>query len=67
MRDVVARSPSQAGVPHNRPSDPTALQDVFFPIGGPHVGKATVALEVSSDNTILDDLWIQLTGARMPA
>jgi hypothetical protein len=46
------------GVPHNQASDPTALQDVFFRIGGPHVGKATVALEVNSDNTILDDLWI---------
>jgi hypothetical protein len=46
------------GVPHNQPSDPTALQDVFFRVGGPHVGKATVALEVNSDNTILDDLWV---------
>ncbi|HEY2639947.1 MAG TPA: adenylyl cyclase, partial [Streptosporangiaceae bacterium] len=39
------------GVPHNQASDPTALQDVFFRVGGPHVGKATVALEVNSDNT----------------
>jgi hypothetical protein len=46
------------GRPHNQPSDPPALQDVFFRVGGPHVGKATVALEVNSDNTILDDLWI---------
>ncbi len=46
------------GVPHNQPSDPTALQDVFIRVGGPHAGKATVALEVNSDNTILDDLWI---------
>jgi hypothetical protein len=46
------------GVPHNQASDPTALQDVFFRVGGPHVGKATVALEVNRDNTILDDLWI---------
>ena len=46
------------GLPHNQASDPTALQDVFFRVGGPHVGKATVALEVNSDNTILDDLWI---------
>jgi hypothetical protein len=46
------------GVPHNQPSDPTGLQDVFFRVGGPHVGKATVALEVNSNNTILDDLWI---------
>ena len=46
------------GVPHNQPSDPTGLQDVFFRVGGPHIGKATVALQVNSDNTILDDLWI---------
>ena len=46
------------GVLHDQASDPTALQDVFFRVGGPHVGKATVALEVNSDNTILDDLWI---------
>ena len=38
-------------------SDPTALQDVFFRIGGPHVGKATTSLEVNSDDTILDDIW----------
>jgi len=38
-------------------SDPTALQDVFFRIGGPHVGKATTSLEVNSDHTILDDVW----------
>jgi hypothetical protein len=38
-------------------SDPTALQDVFFRIGGPHVGKATTSLEVNSDHTLLDDVW----------
>jgi hypothetical protein len=37
--------------------NPTALQDVFFRIGGPHVGKATVSLEVNSDNVILDNIW----------
>jgi hypothetical protein len=39
------------------PADPTGLQDVFFRIGGPHAGKATVSLEVNSDNVILDDIW----------
>ncbi|MGN6444605.1 adenylyl cyclase [Amnibacterium sp.] len=38
-------------------ADPTALQDVFFRIGGPHVGKATTSLEVNSDHVILDDIW----------
>jgi hypothetical protein len=41
----------------SNPNDPTAIQDVFFRIGGPHVGKATVSLEVNSDNVILDDTW----------
>jgi hypothetical protein len=39
------------------PNDPTALHDVFFRIGGAHVGKATVSLEVNADNTILDNIW----------
>jgi hypothetical protein len=38
-------------------SDPAALQDVFFRIGGAAAGKAQVSLEVNSDNTILDDIW----------
>jgi hypothetical protein len=46
------------GVPRARPSDPTALQDVFVRVGGPHVGKATDSLLVNTDYTILDDLWI---------
>lgn len=39
------------------PDDPTALQDVFFRIGGPQIGKATVSLEVNSDHVILDNIW----------
>jgi hypothetical protein len=39
------------------PADPTALQDVFFRIGGPHPGRATVSLEVNSDDVLLDDIW----------
>jgi len=39
------------------PSDPTTLHDVYFRIGGPHEGKATVALQVNSDNVLLDDIW----------
>src|ERR1035437_3923009 len=39
------------------PSDPTTLSDVYFRIGGAHVGKATLSLEVNSDNVILDNIW----------
>ena len=38
-------------------SDPSALQDVFFRIGGAEAGQANVSLSVSSNNTILDDIW----------
>lgn len=50
----------QVGTPHAKksdPSNPTTLHDVFFRIGGPHVGKATVSLEVNSDNVLLDHTW----------
>ncbi|MEO7234147.1 MAG: adenylyl cyclase [Lapillicoccus sp.] len=36
---------------------PTGIQDVFFRIGGPHAGSATVALQVNSDHVVLDDIW----------
>ncbi|HEX6552354.1 MAG TPA: adenylyl cyclase [Ktedonobacteraceae bacterium] len=38
-------------------SDPTALHDVFFRIGGAKQGRATNSLVVNSDNVILDDIW----------
>jgi hypothetical protein len=38
-------------------NDPTALHDVFFRIGGAHVGRAAVSLEVNADNVILDNIW----------
>jgi len=38
-------------------SDPTALQDVFFRIGGAQLGKATNSLVVNSNNVILDNIW----------
>lgn len=46
------------GRPHDGAADPVALQDVFFRIGGPHVGKASLALEVNTDHAVLDDLWV---------
>jgi hypothetical protein len=38
-------------------SDPPAIQDVFFRIGGAEAGKATTSLVVNSANVILDDIW----------
>jgi hypothetical protein len=41
----------------NVSSDPSALTDVFFRIGGAEPGRATNSLVVNSDNVILDDIW----------
>ncbi|WP_426593676.1 adenylyl cyclase [Cellulomonas sp. McL0617] len=38
-------------------SNPTAVQDVFFRIGGEHVGKATNSLVVNTNQTIVDHTW----------
>jgi hypothetical protein len=45
------------GKSHSDAADPTGISDVFFRIGGAHVGKATTSLVVNSDNVILDDIW----------
>jgi hypothetical protein len=51
----------QVGTGHprsdNDASDPSAIQDVFFRIGGAEPGSATISLLVNSDNVILDDIW----------
>jgi hypothetical protein len=40
------------------PSNPTTLSDVYFRVGGPHIGKADVALEVNSDHVLIDHTWV---------
>jgi hypothetical protein len=42
----------------NDPSNPTTLSDVYFRVGGPHIGKADVALEVNRDNVLIDHTWV---------
>jgi hypothetical protein len=55
QRAANGQGPSRAG--WSDAANPTGLQDVFFRIGGPYVGKATVSLEVNSDHVVLDDIW----------
>ena len=45
------------GVGHSDPLNPTTLNDVYFRVGGPHVGKAETSLEVNSDNVLIDHIW----------
>jgi hypothetical protein len=40
-------------------NNPTLLADVYFRVGGPHIGKVTgAALEINSDNVIIDHTWV---------
>jgi hypothetical protein len=57
---VLLRIGKQHSEKHWRKSDggnPTTLNDVYFRIGGPHVGRAEVTLEVNSDDVLLDHIW----------
>ena len=40
------------------PANPTTLSDVYFRVGGPHIGKADTALEVNSDDVLIDHTWV---------
>jgi hypothetical protein len=40
------------------PANPTTLSDVYFRVGGPHVGKVRTALEVNSDHVLIDHTWV---------
>ncbi|MET7419231.1 adenylyl cyclase [Dactylosporangium sp. NPDC005555] len=40
------------------PKNPTTLSDVYFRVGGPHIGKTDTALEVNSDNVLIDHTWV---------
>ena len=43
----------------NHAANPTSLHDVFVRIGGgSHLGKATVSLQVNSNNVIGDHMWL---------
>jgi hypothetical protein len=52
----------QVGDGHGRrfssPGNPTTLSDVYFRVGGPHVGKVDTALVVNSDDVLIDHTWV---------
>ncbi|MFI1718848.1 discoidin domain-containing protein [Streptomyces sp. NPDC053513] len=48
--------PQNASADHA--ADPTTVQDVYFRVGGAGPGRATVALVVNNDDTIVDHTWV---------
>lgn len=39
-------------------TNPSSMQDVFVRVGGQFAGKATTAVEIYSDDTLIDHTWI---------
>ena len=39
------------------PANPVTLSDVFMRVGGPFAGRVKTALEVNSDDVLLDHIW----------
>lgn len=54
----VGRKNGASGAYTSSASNPTTLSDVYFRVGGPHVGKTDVALEVNSDDVLIDHTWV---------
>ncbi|MDT0167142.1 adenylyl cyclase [Actinotalea sp. AC32] len=38
--------------------DPITLSDVYFRVGGPHVGRTDVALQIDADDVLVDHTWV---------
>ncbi len=41
-----------------RAKDPITLHDVYFRVGGPHVGKVDTALRIDADDVLVDHTWV---------
>ena len=55
---VLLRVGSRNASSQGSPGNPTTLSDVYFRVGGPHVGKARTALEINSDHVLIDHTWV---------
>ena len=52
------RNGGHRGHSHGSARNPITLSDVYFRVGGPHVGKVRTALEVNADNVLIDHTWV---------
>lgn len=55
---VLLRIGRAHGKGRSTPDNPTTLSDVYFRVGGPHPGSTGIALEVNSDNVLIDHTWV---------
>lgn len=55
---VLLRVGRKHGRNHADPRNPVTLSDVYFRVGGPHIGRVDTALEVNSDHVLIDHTWV---------
>ncbi len=55
---VLLRVGKKHGHGHSSSRNPTTLSDVYFRVGGPHPGSTDIALEVNSDDVLIDHTWV---------
>ena len=53
-----ARGRSGDHHPRPRRTPSTTLNDVYFRVGGPHVGKVDTALQIDADDVLVDHAWV---------
>ncbi|GAA3465170.1 hypothetical protein ACFFSW_23930 [Saccharothrix longispora] len=58
LSPVLVRVGKRHGLNWSSPNNPTTLSDVYFRVGGPHVGRTDTALEVNSDHVLIDHTWV---------
>ncbi|QKJ19708.1 adenylyl cyclase [Microbacterium hominis] len=58
LSPVLLRVGKQAGGQPQGAENPITLSDVYFRVGGPHIGKTTTALEINADNVLIDHTWV---------
>ncbi|MFD7657739.1 hypothetical protein ACFV4N_27515 [Actinosynnema sp. NPDC059797] len=58
LSPVLLRVGKEHGRDRSSADNPTTLSDVYFRVGGPHVGRTDTALEVNSDDVLIDHTWV---------
>lgn len=55
---VLLRVGKRHGRNHSTPRNPITLSDVYFRVGGPHIGRTHTALEINADDVLIDHTWV---------
>ncbi|MEU7994830.1 adenylyl cyclase [Micromonospora sp. NPDC049060] len=55
---VLLRVGREHGRNASTPRNPITLSDVYFRVGGPHIGRTHTALEVNADHVLIDHTWV---------